>query len=87
MIEFEKIKNLSKEEVDKEVLVWIISLSDPQVFDEAFLKEYNNTKTMKEAYEKLEKYYHWFFGKNRYSSFEAFYNSKYKRDCKKLGKG
>ncbi len=57
----------------------IISLLSPEGFDERFWDLASQTKTYKEAYEKLEQEYEEYFSKRKYSDYNSYRNCRDRR--------
>jgi len=57
----------------------IIALLNPDGFDERFWHEAAETKTYKEAYEKVEKEYLEHFKKRKYSDYNSYRNCRDRR--------
>ncbi len=57
----------------------IIALLSPEGFDEKFWDKAAQTKTYKEAYEKVEEEYQFYFKKRRYSDYNSYRNCRDRR--------
>ena len=57
----------------------IISLLSPEGFDERFWDLASQTKTYKEAYDKLEQEYEEYFSKRKYSDYNSYRNCRDRR--------